>query len=140
MTRPRVAVTGLGVVSSIGIGWPAFWEALLAGRCGIRKIQYLETSAYPTQYGGEVPAFDPLPFMDRAVAERLGRGSQFAVAAAKMALDDAALGVPIHPEVRAGVCLGTTMADVQALEAVHTAWVTRGARGLRGSLMLRYPA
>ena len=50
MKRPRVVVTGLGVVSSIGIGWPAFWDSLLAGRSGIHPIQYLDTSDYPTHY------------------------------------------------------------------------------------------
>lgn len=140
MSQRRVVVTGLGVVSSIGLGWRAFWEALLAGRSGIRPIRYVETAEYPTRYGGEVPDFDPLTFMEPPVARRLGRGTQFAVAAARMALEDAGLGLPLHPEVRAGVCLGTTMADVQALEAVHAAWVARGERGLPVSLMARYPA
>jgi 3-oxoacyl-[acyl-carrier-protein] synthase II len=140
MKRHRIVITGLGVVSSIGLGWRAFWDALLAGRSGIHPISYLDTADFPTHNGGEVPGFDPAPFMDATTARHLGRGSQFAVAATQMALDDAKLGIPLHPEVRAGVCLGTTMADIQALESVHDAWVARGERRLPALAASRYPA
>jgi 3-oxoacyl-[acyl-carrier-protein] synthase II len=140
MTFPRVVITGLGVVSSIGIGWKAFWEALLAGRSGIRRIRYLDTACYPTQYGGEVPDFDAGAFMPEAVARRLGRGTQFGVAAAQMALTDAGLERDLGRQGRAGVCLGTTMADVQALEQLHDAWIRSEDKRLPTRLMPRYPA
>ncbi len=63
LDKNRVVITGLSVVSSIGIGWKIFWESLLAGRSGIRRISYLDTTDYPTHYGGEVVDFDPLQFM-----------------------------------------------------------------------------
>lgn len=140
MTLPRVVITGLGVVSSIGIGWSSFWESLLAGRSGIRRIRYLNTADYPTHYGGEVVDFDPGQFMPEAVARRLGRGTQFGVAAARMALTDAGLDADLARHGRAGVCLGTTMADVQALERLHEAWVQDGDRHLPTPLIPRYPA
>jgi 3-oxoacyl-[acyl-carrier-protein] synthase II len=140
MTLPRVVVTGLGVVSSIGIGWRSFWESLLAGRSGIRRIRYLNTTDYPTHYGGEVVDFDPGQFMPEAVAQRLGRGTQFGVAAARMALIDAGLDADLARHGRAGVCLGTTMADVQALEQLHEAWVRDGDERLPTQLIPRYPA
>lgn len=139
MTFPRVVVTGLGVVSSIGMGWPAFWDALLAGRSGIRPVRYVDTTDYPTHYGGEVDGFDPLEFMPASVAARIGRGTQFALAAAGMAVADARLEAGHGWGARAGVCLGTTMADIQALEEVDKAWVASGERRLPARLMSRYP-
>lgn len=138
--KRRVVVTGLGVVSSIGIGWRTFWGSLIAGRSGIRKIQYLDTAEYPTHYGGEVVDFDPLQFMPEHVARRLGRGSQFALAAAKMALDDARLFPDQVRNLRTGVCLGTTMADIQALEDINQAWLRFGEQRVSASLVTRYPS
>lgn len=140
MTLPRVVITGLGVVSSIGIGWRNFWESLLAGRSGIRPIRYLRTDDYPTHNGGEVVDFDPCQFMPPAIARRLGRGTQFAVAATRMALTDAGLEADMARQGRIGVCLGTTMADVQALEQLHEAWVRDGDECLPTQLIPRYPA
>ena len=139
--KRRVVVTGLGVVSSIGIGWRPFWDSLLAGRSGIRKIRYLDTSEYPTQYGGEVVDFDPRQFMPEAVARRLGRGSQFAIAATAMALEDAKLAdSEAREKLRIGICLGTTMADIQALETINDAWVTYGEKKIPTPLVTRYPS
>ncbi len=123
MKRLRVVVTGLGVVSSIGIGWRAFWESLLAGRSGIRPIRYIDTADYPTHLGGEVQDFRPEDFMAPDVAGRLGRGAQFAIAATKMAVEDAGFQRQELGQVRVGVSLGTTMADIEELESVNTAWV-----------------
>ncbi len=140
MTLPRVAITGLGVVSSIGMGWPVFWESLLAGRSGVRKIQYLNTADYPTQFGGEIRDFDPCAFMPEATARRIGRGTQFAVAATSMALEDAKLDVRIDGQPRVGVCLGTTMGDIQALEAIDTIWASSGEREIPSRLFRQYPS
>jgi len=113
----------------------------LAGRSGIRKIRYLDTSEYPTQYGGEVVDFDPRQFMPEAVARRLGRGSQFAIAATAMALEDAKLAdSEAREKLRIGVCLGTTMADIQALETINDAWVTYGEKKIPTPLVTRYPS
>ena len=139
MKRQRVVVTGLGVVSSVGLGWKAFWESLLAGRSGIHPIQYFDTSDYPTHFGGEVVGFDPLEFMPEVVARRLGRGSQFAIAATKMALEDSHLNFQEIQTIRTGVCLGTTMADVQALESINQAWVQSGDGHVSSSLVTQYP-
>lgn len=141
MTRsPRIVVTGLGVVSSVGIGWQAFWESLLAGRSGISKIDYVNTADYPTQYGGQVKDFDPLQFMPSDVARRLGRGAQMAIAATKLALEDAKLSGDQLATCRAGVCLGTTMADIQALESANSEWIERGERHIRSAWATQYPS
>jgi 3-oxoacyl-[acyl-carrier-protein] synthase II len=138
--KTRVAITGLGVISSVGIGWKAFWEALLAGKSGISKIQYVDTADYPTKCGGEVHDFDPLQFMPADVARRFGRGSQMAVAATKLALEDARLDESARSGHRVGVCLGTTMADIQALEAANEAWVGSGEHRIRPSWVVQYPS
>lgn len=140
MKRPRVVITGLGVVSSVGIGWRAFWDALLAGCSGIRPIQYLDTSDYPTHYGGEVTNFDPVQFMPPDTARRVGRGSQFAIAATKMALEDAQFLTRAISGLRIGVCLGTTMADIQTLEEINHTWVSDTERNIPGALVARYPS
>lgn len=138
--KQRVVVTGLGVISSVGIGWRVFWESLLAGRSGITKIRYVDTADYPTQYGGEVHDFDPLQFMPAEVAKRLGRGSQMAVAATKLAIEDAQWTPDKLANLRTGVCLGTTMADIQALESVNSAWVEQGESHVRRAWIRQYPS
>jgi len=138
--KHRVVVTGLGAISSVGIGWRTFWGSLLAGRSGITQIRYVEAADYPTQYGGEIHDFNPLQFMEPEEARRLGRGSQMTIAATKLAFDDAGLLPEEVAAVRTGVCLGTTMADVQSLESADEAWVKRGEDRVRPSWILQYPS
>lgn len=138
--KRRVVVTGLGVISSVGIGWQKFWESLLAGRSGITKIRYVDTADYPTQYGGEVHDFDLLQFMPAAEARRLGRGAQMAIAATKLALEDAQWPLQQIAKLRTGICLGTTMADIQALEEANQKWVQEGEDHIRPSNAMQYPS
>ena len=114
----RVVVTGLGVVSSLGIGWQEFWKNLLAGKSGISKITAFDTSPYNRHYGGEVKNFDPTQFMSRKKAERLGRASQMAIAASKLALKDSYLIFKDVNGSKSGVCIGTTMGEPQIMERV----------------------
>jgi len=138
--KQRIVVTGLGVISSIGIGWRAFWDSLLAGRSGISKISYVDTADYPAQFGGEVKHFDPLEFMPADEARRLGRGAQMAIAATKLAIEDAQWSKESFAQLRTGICLGTTMADIQALESANAAWVQNGERHIRGAWVRQYPS
>ncbi len=115
----RVVVTGLGVVSSIGIGWQEFWKNLLAGKSGISKITSFDTSKYDHHYAGEVKNFNPCQFMDKRKADRMGRSSQMAVAATKLALLDAKLGKKTIANKRTGVVAGTTMGEPQILEGLY---------------------
>lgn len=127
----RVVVTGLGALSPLGVGVEALWDGLLAGRSGIRPIRTFDASRYDTQDGGEVPDFDPLAFMDADVADRVGRAAQFGIAAGRMALVDAGLNPGAVAKERFGLCLGTTMGEIQELEAA--------CAGQPGRLR-RYPA
>src|SRR5688500_1574429 len=88
--RPRVVITGLGSVTALG-SVKTLWESPKAGRSGIRRIETIPIEHVPVQIGGEVRNFDPTEYIDRKESRRMGRASHFAVAAAKMAIEDASL-------------------------------------------------
>ncbi|MDI6703193.1 MAG: beta-ketoacyl-ACP synthase II [bacterium] len=91
--KRRVVITGLGVITPIGIGKDAFWEAVKEGRSGIRRIESFDTSDLKVKIGGEIrnTEFDPLNWIDKKKIRHSGRETQFAIAAAQMALKDANL-------------------------------------------------
>ncbi|MBM3266158.1 MAG: beta-ketoacyl-[acyl-carrier-protein] synthase family protein [Candidatus Sericytochromatia bacterium] len=127
----RIAITGMGALSPLGVGVAALWDGLLAGRHGISHVKAFDTAPYECHMGGEVPSFDPLEYMPADMARAVGRTTQFAIAASRMALADAGLADAFEP-ARTGICLGTTMGEVQEIEAHYT----RGEVGRLG----RYPA
>ncbi|HAJ57450.1 MAG TPA: hypothetical protein DCL35_06745 [Candidatus Omnitrophica bacterium] len=134
--KRRVVVTGLGVVSSLGIGVDDFWKNLIAGKSGISEIESFDTSAYPVHKGGEVKNFKPEQFIDRRKIKSLGRASQMAIAAAKLAIQDAKLK---HSDVtKGGVILGTTMGEAQILELLDKIWVEKGQNELTYGLISAY--
>ncbi len=106
----RVAITGLGVITAIGAGKDAFWEALRAGRCGIRKVDKFDTSPYPTQIAAQLNGFDFGPYIDSKWSRRMDLTSQMAVAASKMAVKDAGIDLDKEDRERIGVVVGTAMA------------------------------
>lgn len=134
--KRRVVVTGLGVVSSIGIGVGDFWKNLIAGKSGISEIESFDTSAYPIHKGGEVKNFKPENFIDKRKLKSLGRASQMAIAAIKLAIDDAKLKRREYSS--AGVLLGTTMGETQILEELDKRWVNDGEKGLEQYLITAY--
>ena len=93
----RVVVTGVGVVSALGIGKTPFFETLLNGRSGVRLIERFDTSGFPVRIAAEVRGFDPLEFIDRKMAKRMDRYAQYGAAAAVMALEDSGYAVAEDP-------------------------------------------
>ena len=85
----RVVITGLGAISPIGIGKDAFWQGLLAGKSGIDKITHFDASDFKAQIAAEVKDFNAADFIDRKEAKRMDRYTQFAIAATKLAFEDA---------------------------------------------------
>jgi 3-oxoacyl-[acyl-carrier-protein] synthase II len=89
----RIAITGLGLLTPLGIGVEAFWEGLTAGRSGVRRVTTVDVSDLPSQIAGDVPGFEPRDYLPAKEARRVTRASQFAVAAARLALADAGLEI-----------------------------------------------
>jgi 3-oxoacyl-[acyl-carrier-protein] synthase II len=117
MTGPRVVLTGLGVVSSIGLGKEAFWSALLAGKSGIQAIRSFDASSYSCQFAGEISDFRPEEYIPSSEVPKLSRNSQFAMAAAKMAIDDAHLDFSKGNRCRVGVAIGIGLGGMDIYEA-----------------------
>ncbi len=105
--RPRIVITGMGVMSPLGHTAEESWQSLLHGRSGIGRITQFDTSGLPVHIAGEVKEFSPKEHMDFKLARRISRASQLAIAAARMALADANLPEPVPNPERVGVLIGT---------------------------------
>lgn len=115
--RNRVVVTGMGVVAPNGIGLDAFWDSLLAGRSGIDVITSFDPSSLKSRIAGEVRDFDPLEFIEPELKpKRMGRHTQFAYAAAMMALKDANADIPGHSSEPIPVIIGVSTSAMDVLE------------------------
>jgi 3-oxoacyl-[acyl-carrier-protein] synthase II len=124
----RAVITGLGVIAPNGIGKERYWQALVTGRSGIRKISRFDTSAYPVKTGGEVLDFDPADYMERKKARMLSRFAQFALAASRMALEDAALIVENEDPYRVGIAIGTALGGKDADEEAQRTFYEKGCQ------------
>ncbi len=142
-TLRRVVITGLGVVAPNGIGKEDFWQASISGRSGIRRITRFDASSLPTQIAGEIPAFDPQALgLTREESITLDRGTQFAVAAANLALHDSSLPYALsEPERNSmGVYMGTAMASVDEGERLWIQFTDRGAHPPRALMQDTHPS
>lgn len=124
--RPRVVVTGMGVLAPNGSTVAEFWANTLAGKSGIAAISRFDASPYPSRVGGEVKNFEPREFMDFKEARRMARCSQFAIACAKMAAHDARLELPVENRERVGVLIGTAVGGIEATEEGMTTMLNKG--------------
>jgi 3-oxoacyl-[acyl-carrier-protein] synthase II len=137
--KKRIVVTGLGVVSSIGIGKDNFWDSLIKGKSGISTITSFDTSQHFSHYGGEVKDFNPEDFIDKKRVKLMGRTSHLAISATKLALEDAGLGEKDLSQYRVGVCIGTTMGEPQRLEEIDRVWIREGIEKVDKRLIFQYP-
>lgn len=126
MLRSRVVITGMGVITPLGIGLESCWSALIAGRSGIRKIQSFDTSKFKTQIAGEVPEFEATDYIERKEARRMDRYAQFAVAGAGMAIEDAGLELTRVRRERAGVIVGSGIGGIHTFEDQARVLMERG--------------
>jgi len=126
MAGRRVVVTGVGVLTPIGTGKDRFWDALMEGRSGVGPIRSFDASRYPTRIAAEILDFDPLDWMDRKDAKRNDRFVQFAIAASRMALDDAGFRVTAENADRVGVVIGSGIGGAITWEEQHKVLLTRG--------------
>ncbi|RME11124.1 MAG: beta-ketoacyl-[acyl-carrier-protein] synthase II [Ardenticatenia bacterium] len=120
----RVVVTGLGVVSPLGHSVDLFWDGLLAGRSGVKRIKRFEETDLPTKIGAEITDFDPKDYgLDRREAKRLARCSQFAIVATRQALEDAGLADGVPDPERVALQIGTAYGGfdkvIEGLDILH---------------------
>jgi 3-oxoacyl-[acyl-carrier-protein] synthase II len=127
----RVVVTGLGVVAPNGIGKETFWRNLIAGKSAIDYITAFDPTPYPCHVAGEIRDFDPKDFMHARRTKHRGRFSQFAVAAAKLALSDCGIDLGGEQQRRVVACLGTSMnGSGDVYEAARVAYDRDGMKGI----------
>ena len=128
MDRRRVAITGLGAITSLGLDVPTLWENIVAGRSGVRPIERFDCSRHSSRIASEVLDFDPTQFMDRREARRTDRFAQFAVAAAVLAVDDSRIDFAQVDPARAGVMIGTGIGGIHELEEQHSRLMKGGPK------------
>ncbi len=128
MAQRRVVVTGVGLVSSIGIGTQPTWEGLCAGQTGIGPITHFEASAFTVRIAGEVKGFDPLDFVDKKDVKKMDVFIQYAIAASTFAVRDAGLeaDVPLGRDV--GVFIASGIGGFSTIEREHRALLKGGPR------------
>jgi len=136
----RVVITGLGPISNIGIGAAAFESGLREGRSGISAITSFDTAGFPRTMAGEVTAFKPEPILRRLDAQDWGRSSQFAAAAARLAIRDAGLRLEQVEQHRVGVVVGTTSGESKVTEEIGRRIVDGGFVSLPAWLAAQLPA
>jgi 3-oxoacyl-[acyl-carrier-protein] synthase II len=124
--RRRVVVTGVGLVSPLGVGTGPTWTAALAGTSGIGPITHFDASAYAARIAGEVKGFDPLQWLDKKDVKKCGRFIQFALAATTMAVEES--GLQVVPEIahRVGVIIGSGIGGFEVIEKEHKLLLERG--------------
>jgi len=120
LSKRRVVVTGIGVISPIGIGKEEYFKGLKEGKCGVDYITRFDTAGYDTKIAAEVRDFDPCEYIDKKECRRMDRFTQYAVAASKMAVSDAGLDVDSVDSDRFGVCIGSGIGGMETLETQHT--------------------
>ncbi|MCD7735491.1 MAG: beta-ketoacyl-ACP synthase II [Lachnospiraceae bacterium] len=122
----RVVVTGMGAITPIGNSVEAFWDSLKEKRVGIAPITYFDTEQYKVKLAAEVKDFDPLTVMDKKEARRMERFSQYAVAAAAEALEQAGLELTEEECLTTGVSIGSGVGSLQALETGYSKILEKG--------------
>jgi 3-oxoacyl-[acyl-carrier-protein] synthase II len=128
MVNRRVVVTGIGLVSSLGIGTDANWLAIVAGQSGVGRITKFDAAAFATQIAGEVKAFDPLRFIEKKDVKKMDVFIQYAIAASQFAVDDA--GLVVTPELAPyiGVFIASGIGGFTTIEREHKALLEGGPR------------
>ncbi len=123
--KRRVVITGVGVVSPIGSG-DAFWENVKKGTCGICPIESFDTTEFSVKLAAEVKDFDPTLYMDKKESKRQDRYSQFALAAADIAVKNSGLDIEKVDSDRFGVIVGSAVGGIHTIEAEHAKLLEKG--------------
>jgi 3-oxoacyl-[acyl-carrier-protein] synthase II len=140
MKEQRVVITGIGLITPIGTGVEKFWNAALAATNGVRPITSFDTAEFKTKTGGEVVDFDASAWLTPVQIRSMGRGSQMAVAAAKMAVQESGINLSALDPYRIAVSVGTTMGEPQILEqAIVAKYKASSLDAVPADLPRQYP-
>jgi len=135
----RVVVTGVGAVTSIGIGKDEFWKNLIAGKSGISEVERFDISRFELKRAGEIKNFKPEDFVPKKFAKKIGRGSQLTIAAITLALGDAKVSIKKAKEKKAGLIIGTTMGESPSIEVIDRFWTQKGEEDIYTSNIMNFP-
>jgi len=124
----RVVVTGLGLICGVGKSAGELWEGLLAGRSGMAEIKAFDLTGHPVRFAAEVKDFDPLLFIDKKEARKMGRFIHFAIAASQEAMDHSGLKIDESNRDRVGVHIGSGIGGFDVFEREHSAMIAGGPR------------
>lgn len=135
----KVVITGIGFVTAIGANPREFWKNLLSGKCGIANVESFDTSNYYVHRGAEVKTFCADDYVLKLNINRIGRASQFAIAAARIALEDAGLNMSSFESERVGVSMGTTSGEPKQVEHFNDAQISNHLNDIGDEFMAMYP-
>ena len=134
----RAVITGLGPITSVGIGREGFWDGLRAEKSGIRRVESFDSSMFNAHCAAEIPNWTPEEFFPPHRLKRLDRYAQFAVGSAKLALEDAGIEWSRErPQHRIGVSFGTALGGISNAESEHAHFLKKGSRGVNQTLALQ---
>src|SRR3990170_2395184 len=141
MSTPQreVWITGLGFVTPIGVGLEAFWAGLQAGKSAVKRIDRFDPAAFRSQIAAQIDDFDPTDYMDAKAARQTDRFSHFALAAGRMAMEDAKLEIGARGAPRSDRCavyVGSALGGIAYAELQHERYIERGIRSVAPSLAL----
>jgi 3-oxoacyl-[acyl-carrier-protein] synthase II len=128
MSGRRVVVTGLGLITPLGIGVEKSWGGLLQGRSGVRRITQFDASLFATKIAGEVDGFNPEDYIEPKEVKKMDRFIHFGVAASTMAIEDSGLKIDEQNAARVGVYVGSGMGGLPAIEHYHKILLEKGPR------------
>jgi 3-oxoacyl-[acyl-carrier-protein] synthase II len=124
----RVVVTGVGLISALGVGTEETWKNALAGRSGVGRITQFDTTGFSTTIAAEVKGFDPLQFVEKKELKKMGRFIQFALGATQLAVQESGLKITAGVADRAGVFIGSGIGGFDVIEREHLAFLEGGPR------------
>ena len=139
MIPPRVVITGVSVMTSIGSGWRSFWPNVLDGVCGIASVSSFETANYRVHRGGEITNFDAKEHVTKQDSNGMGRTSQLAIAAAGLAIEDSGINLQKMRPERVGVCVGTTSGEAPVVERFNDHLLGEKAGDANAQFVFQYP-
>jgi 3-oxoacyl-[acyl-carrier-protein] synthase II len=128
MSKRRVVITGLGIVSPVGNDIKSAWGNILAGKSGIGPITNFDAADFPVRFCGEVRDFDVTEYITAKDARRMGEFIHYGIAAASQAISDAGLEISEADAARAGVAIGSGIGGLKGIEMAYQAWLDGGAR------------